>query len=271
MKKVMCFIVFACVLLTKVSNAQSEVTFYTNMGTFVVSTYDTYQPITTWNFINLVNHKFYDSVLFHRVVAGFVIQGGDPLGTGFGGPGYTIPDEFDPNTHNVQKAVAMANAGPNTGGSQFFINLVNNSANLDAGYPVFGIVITNFSVVQAIGNVAVDGNDRPLNNVLMDSLRVTTAFAAGLSEYEKAFVDIALFPNPVSEESVLSLTAKSPGTVLVSVYDQQGKTVYSEKKELESGLNRLSFKEYAALPAGLYHLTVSDGLSLSQKKFVVTK
>jgi cyclophilin family peptidyl-prolyl cis-trans isomerase len=270
-KAIVCSLVLTFCLLSDFSKAQSEVTFYTNMGTFVVRTYDTYQPITTWNFLHLVNTKFYDSIIFHRVVAGFVIQGGDPLGTGYGGPGYTIPDEFDPNTHNVQKAVAMANAGPNTGGSQFFINLVNNSANLDGGFPVFGIVIANYSVVQAIENVPVDANNRPLTNVVMDSLRVTTAFAAGLNEYEKAFVDISLSPNPVSEESILSLTAKSSGTVLISIYDELGKTVYSDKKEVSNGINRIPFKEYASLPEGLYHLTVTDGVSLSRKKFVVSR
>src|SRR2546428_10803126 len=114
----------------------------TNKGTIKFELLEQDAPKTTENFRLLAEKGFYDGIIFHRVINGFMIQGGDPLGTGYGGPGYTIPDEFDPQTHNVQKALAMANAGPNTGGSQFFINLVNN-LNLDANYPVFGIVTSN--------------------------------------------------------------------------------------------------------------------------------
>ena len=152
MKKVI-FLSFVISLTTNISRAQTEVTFYTNMGDFVVEMYDTLQPITAGNFIDLVNAEFYDGIIYHRVISGFMIQGGDPLGTGFGGPGYSIPDEFDPLTSNVQKAISMANSGPNTAGSQFFINLAHN-LNLDTDYPVFGIVTSNFSVVQSIGLVA---------------------------------------------------------------------------------------------------------------------
>ncbi len=136
MKKILIFcLAIAFALTTKISYAQTEVTFYTSMGTFVAEMYDTLQPITVGNFVSLVNAKFYDGIIFHRVINNFMIQGGDPTGTGYGGPGYTIPDEFDPLASNVQKALAMANSGPNTGGSQFFINLVNNLY-LDPNYPV---------------------------------------------------------------------------------------------------------------------------------------
>jgi peptidylprolyl isomerase len=99
-------------------------------------------PITSGNFIKLVKSGFYDGVIFHRVIDGFMIQGGDPKGNGMGGPGYTIKDEF---THaggnrNDRGTISMANAGPNTGGSQFFINLVNNNF-LDTKHPAFGKVI----------------------------------------------------------------------------------------------------------------------------------
>src|SRR3989344_6498005 len=94
-------------------------------------------PITAGNFKSLVEKKFYDGVIFHRVIDGFMIQGGDPTGTGTGGPGYNIKDEFGKANRNNRGTISMANSGPNTGGSQFFINLVNNNF-LDNKHPVFG-------------------------------------------------------------------------------------------------------------------------------------
>ncbi len=198
MKKIFILcIAVAFMLCTKSSFAQTEVTFYTNMGTFVTEMYDTLQPITAGNFIKLVEQKFYDGVVFHRVISGFMIQGGDPTGTGSGGPGYSIPDEFDPLAKNVQKAIAMANSGPNTGGSQFFINLVNN-AYLNPNYPVFGIVVTNFSVVQAIGVVATNSKDKPVTNVVMDSLRITKPGPLGVNEEMGNALNISIYPNPAN-------------------------------------------------------------------------
>jgi len=196
MKKLLIFcltITFA--FTTKISFAQTEITFYTSMGTFEVEMYDTLQPITAGNFIDLVNAKFYDSIIFHRVINDFVVQGGDPTGTGYGGPGYTIPDEFHPLASNVQKALGMANSGPNTGGSQFFINLVDNTY-LDPNYPVFGIVISNFAVVQEIGAVETNNNDRPLIDVVMDSLRVTQPFPVGIDDQGIQASIFNVYPNP---------------------------------------------------------------------------
>ncbi len=121
-------------------------------------------PITSGNFEKLVKSGFYDGVIFHRVIPGFMIQGGDPTGTGKGGPGYAIPDEFTSHNHNARGTVAMANAGPNTGGSQFFINLVDNTY-LDPNFPVFGTVTSGMDVVNAIAQVPTDTNNRPLTNV----------------------------------------------------------------------------------------------------------
>ena len=121
-------------------------------------------PITAGNFAGLAASGYYNGVIFHRVIDGFMIQGGDPTGTGRGGPGYTIPDEFTPQNHNLRGTIAMANAGPNTGGSQFFINTVNNTR-LDTKHPVFGEVIEGMDVVDAIGKVKTDSNDRPLTEV----------------------------------------------------------------------------------------------------------
>jgi peptidylprolyl isomerase len=117
-------------------------------------------PITAGNFEKLVRKGFYNGTIFHRVIARFMIQGGDPAGSGRGGPGYTIKDEFTARNRNSRGTIAMANAGPNTGGSQFFINLVDNR-HLDSKHPVFGEVIKGMEVVDAIAKVPTDSGDRP--------------------------------------------------------------------------------------------------------------
>lgn len=137
----------------------------TNYGDIVINLYDD-MPITAGNFEKLVREGFYDGVIFHRVIDGFMIQGGDPTGTGMGGPGYTIEDEF---THaggnkNNRGTISMANAGPHTGGSQFFINLVDNNY-LDSKHPVFGKVIEGMDVVDKIAKVPTDSIDKPLEEV----------------------------------------------------------------------------------------------------------
>jgi peptidylprolyl isomerase len=124
-------------------------------------------PITAGNFETLVQKGYYNGVIFHRVIDGFMIQGGDPAGTGRGGPGYVIPDEFSLNNRNDRGTISMANAGPNTGGSQFFINLVNNNY-LDKKHPVFGKVVEGMDVVDTIAKVQTSGQsggNRPLQNV----------------------------------------------------------------------------------------------------------
>jgi peptidylprolyl isomerase len=121
-------------------------------------------PITAGNFEKLVGQGFYDGVIFHRVIDGFMIQGGDPDGTGRGGPGYMIKDEFIGEQKNNRGTLSMANAGPNTGGSQFFINLVDNNS-LDGKHPVFGEVIEGMDVVDKIGKSAKDASDRPLTEI----------------------------------------------------------------------------------------------------------
>jgi len=123
-------------------------------------------PVTAGNFEKLVKQGFYDGVTFHRVIKDFMIQGGDPTGTGSGGPGYKIKDEFTAHNSNVRGTISMANAGPNTGGSQFFINVVDNNY-LDAKHPVFGRVIEGMEVVDAISNAATDADDRPLTDVVI--------------------------------------------------------------------------------------------------------
>jgi len=126
-------------------------------------------PITAGNFEKLVRKGFYNGTIFHRVINRFMIQGGDPTGTGRGGPGYAIKDEFTAKNRNARGTIAMANAGPDTGGSQFFINLVDNR-HLDSKHPVFGEVIQGMEVVDAIAKTPTDSNDRPRTPV-----RIVTA------------------------------------------------------------------------------------------------
>jgi peptidylprolyl isomerase len=146
-----------------VEEKANKVLLKTSMGDITIQLYDD-MPITTGNFKSLVEKGFYNGVIFHRVIDGFMIQGGDPEGTGMGGPGYTIKDEFTDHNRNQRGTISMANAGPNTGGSQFFINLVDNSF-LDSKHPAFGKVIAGMDVVDAIAKVKKDSNDRPLKEV----------------------------------------------------------------------------------------------------------
>lgn len=140
----------------------------TTQGDIVIELYDK-MPITAGNFKKLVEDKIYDGVIFHRVIDGFMIQGGDPTGTGMGDPNIPkIKDEFTKTDldKNNKGTISMANAGPNTGSSQFFINLVNNNF-LDGKHPVFGKVIEGMEVVDKIGKVAKNAQDRPLEDVVI--------------------------------------------------------------------------------------------------------
>ncbi len=123
-------------------------------------------PITAGNFEKLVKQGYYDGVIFHRVIPGFMIQGGDPTGTGAGGPGYSIKDEFSGTDidKNDRGTISMANSGEDTGGSQFFINVADNNF-LDGKHPVFGKIISGLDVADKISNVRRDGSDRPLEEI----------------------------------------------------------------------------------------------------------
>ncbi len=147
--------------------AEKRVVLHTTMGDITIRLYND-MPVTVGNFEKLVRSGFYDGTVFHRVIDGFMIQGGDPTGTGSGGPGYTIPDEFVKGHSNVRGTVALANTGrPNTGGSQFFINLVDNTyldwddPRTPSAHPVFGEVVGGMDVVDRIGKVKTDSADRP--------------------------------------------------------------------------------------------------------------
>jgi peptidylprolyl isomerase len=151
----------------------------TNMGDITIELFNDDRPLTAGNFSKLSKEGFYDGVKFHRVIEGFMIQGGDPISKddtqrdywGTGGPGYKIKDELEAPNENLRGTISMANAGPNTGGSQFFINLVDNTP-LDSRHSVFGKVVAGMDVVDAIGAVEVEAmeNHKPLRNVVIESV-----------------------------------------------------------------------------------------------------
>ena len=149
----------------------SAATLHTNHGAIALELFVGEAPKTVENFRKLAEDGFYDGVIFHRVIPDFMIQGGDPTGTGTGGPGYTFEDEF--NDHLVVRgALAMANAGPNTNGSQFFIVTADATPWLDGKHTAFGQVTSGMDTVFAISGVDRDRNDKPTDAVTMDSVTV---------------------------------------------------------------------------------------------------
>ena len=154
--------------------------FDTTLGVFEAELYAKECPETVWNFINLAEGRqqtdkggnFFDGLTFHRVIEGFMIQGGCPLGTGTGGPDYRFKDEFDPSLrHDGKGVLSMANAGPGTNGSQFFVTL-DATPHLDDRHSVFGKVIKGLDVVEKIGTVKTDGMDKPLEPVVVNSVTI---------------------------------------------------------------------------------------------------
>lgn len=159
------------------SQGTMTATFHTNKGDITLELFGADAPKTVENFTKLAREDFYNGVKFHRVIKGFMIQGGDPLSKddammarwGTGGPGYTFADEIHANNHNEAGTIAMANAGPNTNGSQFFINTADNNF-LDTKHTVFGRVTAGMEVVSAIEGTATGANDRPLEAVVINSI-----------------------------------------------------------------------------------------------------
>ena len=150
----------------------SQATFHTNAGEIVLELHDSDAPKTVENFRKLAADGFYDGLIFHRVIKDFMIQGGCPEGTGTGGPGYTFEDEF--NDHKIVRgALAMANAGPNTNGSQFFIVTTEAAPWLDGKHTVFGRVVDGMDVVDAIEGKPTDARDKPTEDVRIESLAIT--------------------------------------------------------------------------------------------------
>src|SRR3989344_4512242 len=151
------------------------VTIDTNYGKIVFETYDADAPNTVSNFVTLADKGFYDGLVFHRAIKGFMIQGGDPSGNGTGGPGYKFDDELNPATDSYKAGykkgvVAIANAGPNTNGSQFFI--MTEDYPLPNNYTIFGKVVSGQEVVDKIANLPTDPNDKPISSVIMKTVTV---------------------------------------------------------------------------------------------------
>ena len=160
---------------TQPTSMKHLITLKTTLGDIQFETYDSDAPKAVNNFITLSNKKFYDGVIFHRIIPGFMIQGGDPTGTGSGGPGYQFEDELNPATASYKTGykkgvVAMANAGPDTNGSQFFIMLADTP--LPHSYTIFGHIVKGQDVVDAIGALPTGANDRPLNPPAIQSVTV---------------------------------------------------------------------------------------------------
>jgi len=149
-----------------------KATLQTNHGAIDVELYPDEAPKTVDNFVKLARDAFYDGVIFHRVIPDFMIQGGDPTGTGSGGPGYSFEDEF--NEHKVDRgALAMANAGPNTNGSQFFIVTIEAAPWLEGKHTVFGRVTSGMDVADKISELPRDARDKPHEDVVIESVSVS--------------------------------------------------------------------------------------------------
>ncbi len=153
--------------------ANRTATVQTNLGPITLELFDEQAPETAGNFAKLVEKGFYDGIVFHRVIDGFMIQGGCPMGRGTGGPGYTIKDEFGAGlAHDGEGILSMANAGPNTGGSQFFITLAATPW-LDGKHAIFGKVIEGMDVIRQIGRTATGPGDRPLKDIVMEKVTLS--------------------------------------------------------------------------------------------------
>ncbi len=163
-------LIAVAIIYLKMENENTKILIETTEGNFVIELYSD-MPITSRNFEKLVREGFYDRTIFHRVIEGFMIQGGDPTGTGTGGPGYKIKDEFVSGHSNLRGTISMANSGPNTGGSQFFINLIDNTyldynkAPLTSKHPIFGEVVEGMDVIDKIGKVETGYGDKPVKEI----------------------------------------------------------------------------------------------------------
>ncbi len=261
--------------------AQTQVVFYTNMGNFTVQMEDSLAPITSGNFLSLVKQQYYDGVIFHRVIDNFMIQGGDPTGTGSGGPGYTIEDEFHIDLSNVRGTISMANSGPNTGGSQFFINLVNNTyldfnkSPFSSKHPVFGKVTDSFEVVQRIGDVSTNSSDRPINEVRMDSIRELRFYSAPPEINVK---QAKVYPNPVVSAPYILIPKSdnqtehfNANTIHIQCINGHGLQVWSKAIPIKSGQVEISlgdlYKEN--LVSGIYILRILESPSGSAEIKIV--
>ncbi len=276
MKKLLLYFLFIIGSIGTV-NSQTIITFYTTLGDFEVELYDELKPITAGNILDLVEQEFYDGVIFHRVITNFVVQGGDPTGTGSGGPGYTIEDEFDPNLSNIKKTLSMANAGPNTGGSQFFINLKDNihldfdNAPLTSAHPVFGEVISGWDVVELIENVPVDANNRPITEVVMNEVRVTQPL--GVNDFNQNETSSTIYPNPVTKQSIIEINSNTAEMTQFTILNMNGALISRQMIPINQGINQISLSDFEmeSLPIGVYFMTINNNSVNSHKRFIIAE
>jgi cyclophilin family peptidyl-prolyl cis-trans isomerase len=266
------YLLFILLPLALSSQAQTLADFYTVAGDFRVELREDLMPITANNFIDLARTGFYDATIFHRVVADFVIQGGDPLGTGFGGPGYTIMDEYHVNmNHDSAGVIAMAKtAAPNSAGSQFYFTL-SPQPHLDGQYAAFGSCVQGLQVVLNIGKVAVNLDDQPLVPVVIDSIRIVNTTSIGLEKPTQ--LPLEVFPNPFREQCFIRYEVKRPGPIRLRVFDMQGRMIRSlvhERKPV--GIYDVAWdgraQDGAFVPAGGYLLLIEDVEGFGTKRLM---
>lgn len=214
----------------------------TSMGSFTAEIYEELMPITGNNFLNLTRNGFYNGLIFHRVVRGFVIQDGCPNGTGTGGPGYTIQDEYHPSlTHNSAGVLAMAKtAQPNSAGSQYYITLAPQPS-LDGRYSVFGRVVDGLNVVLDIGDVPVNANDKPITPVTINELRLLDLMVEGIM--------------PENTE-VLQTSPSAELSFMVVAFSENYEVTYTWKVDEQivlQGLDELTFNH--SFPSGIHSVS----------------
>ncbi len=256
-------------------SAQSEVTFYTSNGNFVVLLFDSIKPITAGNFKTLVDTKHYDGALFYRVISNFVVQGGT-------WPNYppAIQDEFDSTgtLSNVKMTLSMANSGPNTGSSEFFINLKNNTfldfdkSPTSSAHPIFGVVTSGWTNVEAIEMVPVDGNDKPITDVDMDSIR-TTGSVLSLEEIKSNKTRTAIYPNPVNPESVLDLYLENAQVVTIDLMDINGRILNTLETNCGSGKTLIPLYDLGVskIKSGSYIVVITGKSVRKTETFSISK
>lgn len=252
---------------------QTQLRFYTTMGNFEVKVREDLVPITAHNFIKLADtNKFYDGVIFHRVIDNFMIQSGDPTGTGSGGPGYTIVDEFHFLLQHYKKGIlSMANTGqPNTGGSQFFITLKPTSW-LDNKHSVFGEVTMGIEIVDSIGDTPTDVNDRPITDVTIDSIRVFTPVNREPNYINGSVIAGGNFPNPFDNSTIITFGLRKDAYVNLEVFDMAGNKIKEQYEGLmNAGDQRITF-DGSDLPNGQYIYRIATSWGWVSKTLTISR
>lgn len=267
-------LLFSLLIGTGFSQERSIAKWYTSMGEFSCELYDDLAPITAQNFIDLatgnkvmgdsinIDYPFYDHLIFHRVISDFMIQDGCPLGTGSGGPGYEFDDEFGEGLNFDNPGVlAMANAGPNTNGSQYFITVAPYDYG-NGNYAIFGHTVENYDVVERISNVKTNGSDRPLVDVKIDSVRIMDFYQSNPLAFEDTVlteaitIDLSEHFNPRSTETPLYMIESSePEAAVVSLDGsiatiepgtKNGTSTVTLKASMDNGAHSMELIFYAA-------------------------